>query len=134
MIFSLVSYRLFEYRHFAYRLIAKGAKYQQNISFLTDQLFDWHTRLFVIWAFCISAFLFIGLFLVTVFRYPRACRYRVSIYSSYFFIRIMNIFDLLFEYSNNIRIFILLNTTPCLIHYRWNNGFLVLWLRVFSRI
>jgi hypothetical protein len=31
-----------------------------------------------------------------------------------FFIRIMNIFDLLFEYSNNIRIFILLNKLPIL--------------------
>jgi hypothetical protein len=34
---------------------------------------------------------------------------RLGKYSSYFFIRIMNIFDLLFEYSNNIRIFILPN-------------------------
>jgi hypothetical protein len=31
-----------------------------------------------------------------------------------FFIRIMNIFDLFFEYSNNIRIFILLNKLPIL--------------------
>jgi hypothetical protein len=38
---------------------------------------------------------------------PRNCR--VSIYSLYFFIRIMNNFGLLFEYLNNIRIFILLN-------------------------
>jgi hypothetical protein len=39
---------------------------------------------------------------------------RVSIYSSYFFIGIMNNFRLLFEYSNNIRIFILLNKLPIL--------------------
>jgi hypothetical protein len=43
----------------------------------------------------------------------RGCS-RVSIYSSYFFIRIMNNFGLLFEYSNNIRIFILLNKLPIL--------------------
>jgi hypothetical protein len=29
-----------------------------------------------------------------------------------FFIRIMNLFELLFEYSNNIQIFILLNKLP----------------------
>jgi hypothetical protein len=35
--------------------------------------------------------------------------FRVSIYSTYFFFRILNNIRLLFEYSNNIRIFILLN-------------------------
>jgi hypothetical protein len=39
---------------------------------------------------------------------------RVSIYSSYFFIRIVNNFGLLFEYLNNIRIFILINKLPIL--------------------
>jgi hypothetical protein len=40
---------------------------------------------------------------------PLSCSLGCPFIRHIFFIRIMNIFDLLFEYSNNIRIFILLN-------------------------
>jgi hypothetical protein len=46
LIVGFLTYRLFDRRLFAYRLFALVEKYQQNIGFLTDRLFDisafWH--------------------------------------------------------------------------------------------